>query len=87
MFHSSSPGSILTAIYRGTRLAGVSPGLPQGAAAGGATDTHSDLCVAGQTPISSRTKLQVTVAHTVVCRTTEELKVVLAMERTPQEGI
>lgn len=87
MFCSSSLGCILTAVDRGARLAGVSPGLPQGAAAGGATDTHSNLCVAGQTPITSRTELQVTVAHTIVCGTTEELKVAPAMERPPQEGI
>lgn len=87
MFCSSSLGCILTAVYRGARLAGVSPGLPQGTAAGGATDAHPNLCVAGQTPVSSRTELQVTVAHAVVCGITEELKVVLAMERTPQEGI
>lgn len=75
--------SILTAIDRGTRLAGVPPGLSQGAAAGGATDAHPNFGVAGQASVSSRTELQVAVAHTVVCRATEELKTALAIVRTP----
>lgn len=73
--------SILTAIDRGARLTGVPPGLPKRAAAGGATDAHSNLRVAGKTPISSRTKLQVAVAHTVVCRETQELKTPLAYSK------
>lgn len=77
--------SILTAIDRGARLAGVPPGLPQRAAAGGATDAHPNLGVAGQTPVSSRTELQVAVAHTVVCRATQELKITFAIVRIPSE--
>lgn len=67
-------GALLTAIDRGTRLAGVPPGLPQGAAAGGAAHANSNLGVAGQTPVSSRPELQVAIAHSVVCRATQELK-------------
>lgn len=75
--------SILTAIDRGARLAGVPPGLPKRAAAGGATDAHSNLRVAGKTPVSARTELQIAVAHAVVCRATQELKIALATVRTP----
>lgn len=75
--------SILTAIDRGARLTGVPPGLPKRAAAGGATDAHPDLRVAGQTPVSSRTELQVAVAHAVVCGATQELRGALAIVRIP----
>lgn len=73
--------SILTAIDRGAGLAGVPPGLPQGAAAGGAADAHPNLGIAGQTSISPRTKLQVAVAHAVVCRATQELEITLIIVR------
>lgn len=59
-------GCILTAVDRGAGLAGVPPGLPQRAAAGGAAHAHPNLCVAGKTSVSSRPKLQVAVAHAVV---------------------
>lgn len=71
--------TILTAIDRGARLTGVSPGLPQGTATGRPADAHPNLSVAGQTPVSSWTELQVAVAHAVVCRaTTQVLKMALA---------
>lgn len=75
--------SILTAIDRGARLTGVPPCLPKRAAAGGATDSDPNLRVAGQTPISSRTKLQVAVAHAVVCGATQEITSALAIVGIP----
>lgn len=74
-------GFILTAIDRGAGLAGVPPGLPQRAAAGGAADAHPNLSVAGQTPVAPRTELQVAVAHAVVCRATQAFTMVLTVVR------
>ena len=76
-------GAILTAVDRWACLAGVPPGLPQGAAAGGAADTHPDLRVAGQTPVPSRSELQVAVAYPVVCGATQKLKTVQALVKIP----
>lgn len=80
---SGTQGVVFSAVDRRAGLTGVTPGLPQGAAAGGAADAYPDLRVARQAPVSSRSELQVAVAHTVVCRAIEQPESPLARERTP----